>query len=65
MLFDSNYKNGFVFPQRSRRSMLKESVLGFGAVGLMSLLAEEGLLCADDGSPVHAGQSHIRRQRRM
>lgn len=59
MLFDVNQNNGFVFPQCSRRSMLKESVLGFGAVGLMSLLAEEGLLCADDGSPVHAGQSHF------
>ncbi|MCA9019041.1 MAG: DUF1501 domain-containing protein, partial [Planctomycetaceae bacterium] len=39
--------------------MLKESVLGFGAVGLMSLLAEEGLLCADDGSPMHTVQSHF------
>ncbi|QDU13760.1 hypothetical protein CA11_15460 [Gimesia maris] len=59
MLFDVNQKNGIAFLQRSRRAMLKESVLGFGAVGLMSLLAEEGLLSADDGAPAHAGQSHF------
>ncbi|HBL44276.1 MAG TPA: DUF1501 domain-containing protein, partial [Planctomycetaceae bacterium] len=59
MLFDANHKNGVAFSQPSRRLMLQESVLGFGAVGLMSLLAEEGLLCADDDTSVHTGQSHF------
>jgi len=49
------------FDQRllNRRDMLDQSVLGFGALGLMSLLADEGLLCAADGTQVAPGKSHF------
>ncbi len=43
----------------SRREMLDQSVLGFGAVGLMSLLADEGLLCAEDSGHKSAGTNHF------
>ena len=43
----------------SRREMLDQSVLGFGVVGLMSLLADEGLLCAEEDGHVSAGTNHF------
>lgn len=43
----------------SRREMLDQSVLGFGTVGLMSLLADEGLLCAEEGTHVSTGERHF------
>lgn len=43
----------------SRRAMLDQSVLGLGSVGLMSLLADEGLLYAEDGASVSLSQSHF------
>ncbi|QDT98671.1 DUF1501 domain-containing protein [Gimesia aquarii] len=43
----------------SRREMLGQSVLGFGAVGLLSLLADEGLLCAEEGTHISSGERHF------
>mgnify|MGYP003630443246 CR=1 FL=1 len=54
-LFPHAVTQGFL----NRREMLDQSVLGFGALGLMSLLAEEGLLCAEDGTQVAPGKSHF------
>ena len=36
----------------SRREMLRRAGLGLGTLGLVGLLADEGRLCAEDGSPI-------------
>tara|TARA_R110002111_G_scaffold227346_1_gene288862 strand:- start:128072 stop:129532 length:1461 start_codon:yes stop_codon:yes gene_type:complete len=54
-LFPPAVSQGFL----NRREMLDQSVLGFGALGLMSLLADEGLLCAADGSQANSGKNHF------
>lgn len=63
MLPDKQKQNGFsqsmISPGFSRREMLDRSVLGFGSVGLMSLLADEGLLRAEEGGHVSGGSNHF------
>ena len=43
----------------NRRQLLQRAGAGFGAVGLTSLLAEEGLLAAESTDPLAAKQSHF------
>lgn len=43
----------------NRRQLLQRAGAGFGAVGLTSLLAQEGLLAAESTDPLAAKQSHF------
>lgn len=60
MIFDAkNFNHGISAPTLSRRAMLSQSVLGFGAVGLASLLADEGLLQAAGSHSGVPGNTHF------
>lgn len=52
-------QQGILQKALSRREMLEQSVLGFGALGLMTLVADEGLLCAAEGTQTTHGTSHF------